>query len=75
MDLCPCPHVAILELFKNINLLDSLGSVDLPSTPVSVIVEIVLSGAGLKNTVTGYGPGKFVFEGGHFNGIRAKYFV
>jgi hypothetical protein len=49
------------------DLLDSLGSVDFPSSPVSVIVEIILSGAGLKDTVTGYGPGEFVFEGGHFS--------
>jgi hypothetical protein len=53
-------------LFKNIDLLDSLGSVDLPSAPVTVIVEIILSGTDLKYTVTGYGPGEFVFEGGHF---------
>jgi hypothetical protein len=56
-------------------LLDSLGSVDFPPAPVTVIVEIILSGTGLKDTVTGYGPGKFVFEGGHFNGIKPKYFV
>jgi hypothetical protein len=43
-----------------------LGSVDIPAAPVPIIVEIILSGAGLEDTVSGYGPGKFVFEGGHF---------
>jgi hypothetical protein len=42
-----------------------LGSVDFPSSPVSVIVEIILSGAGLKDSIPGYGPGKFVFEIAH----------
>jgi hypothetical protein len=46
-----------------------LGRVEFPSAPVSVIVEIILSGAGLKDTVTGYGPGKFVFEGAHLNTV------
>ena len=41
-------------------------SIRLPVTPVTVIVEIVLSGAGLKDSVSGYGPGKFVFEGAHY---------
>jgi hypothetical protein len=58
-----------LELFKNIDLLDSLGSVDLPAAPVSVIVEIILSVAGLKDSVTGYGPGELVFEGRHYESI------
>jgi len=38
----------------------------IPAAPVSVVVEIILSGTGLKDSVTGYGPGKFVFEGAHF---------
>ena len=75
MNLFPSSHISVLELFKNIDLLDSLGCVDFPSSPVTIIVEIILSGTGLKDTVTGYGPRKFVFESGHFNGIRAKYFV
>jgi len=66
MNLCPCPHVPIFELFKNIDLSGSGWSVDLPSAPVSVIVEIILSGAGLKDSVSGYGPGKLVFKGAHF---------
>jgi hypothetical protein len=31
-----------------------------------IIVEIIFPGAGLKDSVSGYGPGEFVFEGGHF---------
>jgi len=62
MNLCPCPHEAVLELFKNIDLSGSWRSIIFPSAPIPVIVEIILSGAGLKNTVPGYGPGKFVFE-------------
>jgi len=46
-------------------LLGSFGGIKVPATPVTVVVEIVLSGAGLKYHITGYGPGKFVFEGGH----------
>ena len=37
----------------------------IPSAPVTVVVEIILSGTGLKDPVTGYGPGKFVFEIAH----------
>jgi hypothetical protein len=59
--------VTVLELFENVDLPGSFGSICVPAAPVSVIVEIILSGAGLKDSVTGYGPGEFVFEGGHFN--------
>jgi hypothetical protein len=67
MNLCPCPHEAVLELFKNIDLSGSFRSTIFPSAPVTVIVEIILSGAGLKDSISGYGPREFVFEGGgHF---------
>jgi hypothetical protein len=66
MNLCPCPHKAILELFKNIDLSGSFGGIIFPSSPVTVVVEIILPGTGLKDSVSGYGPGKFVFEGAHF---------
>jgi hypothetical protein len=56
MDLCPRPHITVLELFKNIDLSGSLRDIIFPSAPVSVIVEIILSGAGLKDSVSGYGP-------------------
>jgi hypothetical protein len=64
-----------LELLKNVSLPGSFGSVDVPPAPVSVIVEIILSGTGLKNTVTGYGPGEFVFEGTHLYQSNLKAFV
>jgi hypothetical protein len=66
MNLCPCPHESILELFKNIDLSGSFRGIGFPSAPVTVIVEIILSWAGLKNSVSGYGPGEFVFESGHY---------
>ena len=66
MDFCPYPHETVLKLFKHIDLFCSLWSINLPTTPVSVIVEIILSRTGLKDSVAGYGPGKFVFEGAHF---------
>jgi hypothetical protein len=66
VNLFTCPHATVFQLFKNIDLLDPLGRVDLPSAPVSVIIEIILSGTGLKNSITGYGPGKLVFEGVHY---------
>jgi hypothetical protein len=43
----------------------SFRGIKIPTTPVTVIVEIMLSWAGLKDPVTGYGPGKFVFEIAH----------
>jgi hypothetical protein len=61
MNFCPCPHVAVFKVLKNIDLPGSFGSVCFPSAPVTIIVEIILSGAGLKKSVSGYGPGKFVF--------------
>ena len=66
VDLFPSPHIAVFKVFKNIDLLGSCRSISFPAAPVPVIVEIVLSGAGLKNFIPGYGPGKFVFEGAHF---------
>jgi hypothetical protein len=66
MNFCPCPHEAVLKLFKNIDLSGSFGGISFPAAPVSIIVEIILSGASLKDSVTGYGPGEFVFEGIHF---------
>jgi hypothetical protein len=66
MNLCACPHEAVLELFKNIGLSGSFGGISFPAAPVSIIVEIILPGAGLKDSVARYGPGEFVFEGTHF---------
>jgi hypothetical protein len=54
-------------LFKNVDLPDSFGGIKVPTAPVSIIVEIILSGAGSKNSIPGYGPGKFVVKVAHFN--------
>jgi hypothetical protein len=37
-----------------------------PATQVTVIVEIILSGAGLKDSIPGYGSGELVFKGAHY---------
>jgi hypothetical protein len=66
MNLCPCPHVAVFKILKNIDLPSSLGAISFPAAPVPVIVEIILSGADLKDPISGNGPGEFVFEGAHF---------
>jgi hypothetical protein len=66
MNFCPRPHIAVLELFENIDLPGSGRCIYIPAAPVSVIVEIILSGAGLKDSVTRYGPGECVFEGIHY---------
>jgi hypothetical protein len=66
MNLCPCPHVAVLELFKYIDLPGSFWGIIFPTAPVTVIIEIILPWAGLKDSIPGYGPGKFVFESGHY---------
>ena len=71
---CPCPHVAVLELFKDIDLLGSFWGIVFPSAPVTVIIEIILPWAGLKDSVSGYGPGEFVFEGGHFRNFDNCFF-
>ena len=47
----------------------SLGGIVFPAIPVSVVVEIILSGAGLKYPIPGYGPGKLVSEGAHYETI------
>jgi hypothetical protein len=62
---CRRPHVAVFEVFQDVDLPGSCRGIGFPSAPVTVIVEIILSGAGLKDSIPGYGPGEFVFEGGH----------
>jgi hypothetical protein len=59
--------VAVFELLENVNLPGSFGGITVPAAPVTVIVEIILSGAGLKDSVSGDGPEKLVFEGGHLS--------
>ena len=57
--------MSVFKVFQDIDLPGSFWGIGFPSAPVTVIVEIVLPGAGLKYSVSGYGPGKFVFEGAH----------
>ena len=65
MNLFPCPHIAIFEVLENVNLSGPFGSIPFPTTPVSIVIEIILPGADLKNPIPGDGPGKFVFERTH----------
>jgi len=74
VNLLSSPHVTVLELFENIDPPDPLRRVDFPATPVAIIVEIVLPEANPKNSIPGYGPGKFVLEGGHFVSAHASGF-
>ena len=75
MNLCPYPHEAVLELFKNIDLPSSFRGIIFPAAPVTIIVEIILPWAGLKDSIPGYGPGKFVFEGAHFYNSKTSLFI
>ncbi len=58
--------MTVFELLKDIDLPGSFWGIEIPSTPVSIIVERILSGAGLEDSIPGYGPGEFVFEGAQF---------
>ena len=49
------------------NLSGPLRGTVFPAAPVTIIVEIILSGAGLKDSIPGYRPGEFVFEGAHLS--------
>jgi hypothetical protein len=62
VNLCPCPHITVFEVFENVDQSGSLRGIEIPTTPRCIIVEIILSGAGLKDSIPGYGPREFVFE-------------
>ncbi len=66
VDLFACPHVPVLEVSEDIDLPRSLWGVFLPATPIRIIVEVVLSGAGLKDLISGFGPGEFVTDCTHW---------
>ena len=68
MDLLPCPHKTVLNVLKDIYLFDSLRGTLFPASPIPVIVKIVLSGAGLKDLIPGFRPGKFVADLVHRQG-------
>jgi hypothetical protein len=57
--------MAVFEFLENVNLSGPFGSIPFPTTPVCIVVEVILPGADLKNPIPGYGPRKFVFECAH----------
>ena len=54
VDLLSCPHEAVFEVFEDINLSDSLRGALFPASPIPIIIEKVLSGAGLKDLIPGF---------------------
>ena len=52
VNLFPCPHMAVFEVLKDINLPGSCLCSLFPAAPICVIFEIVLSGTGLKDLVS-----------------------
>jgi hypothetical protein len=56
VDLLSCTHEAIFEVLEDIYLSNSLRGTLFPASPVSVIVEKVLSGAGLKDFIPRFRP-------------------
>jgi len=54
------PQVPVFEVLKDIDLSGSFRSVLFPTAPIGIVTEIVLSGAGLKDLIPGFGPGKFI---------------
>jgi hypothetical protein len=54
------PQVSVFEVLQGINLSCSFRSVLFPTAPIGIVSEIVLSGAGLKDLIPGFGPGKFI---------------
>jgi hypothetical protein len=66
MNLCPGPHVTVFEVLEDVDLPGSFWGIEIPTAPVTIIIEIILPGAGLEDSIPRYGPGKFVFEGCHF---------
>ncbi|MEE9609620.1 MAG: hypothetical protein V3W19_00125, partial [Desulfatiglandales bacterium] len=66
MNCSPRPHMTVFELLENVYLPSPFWRTFFPATPVSVIVEIVLSGAGFKDLISGFGPGEFVLDSSHW---------
>ena len=69
VDFLSGPHEAVLEILEEIYLPDPFRSTFFPPAPVPVVVEIVLSGARLKDLVPGFGPGEFVADFSHKKGV------
>jgi hypothetical protein len=65
VDFFPGPHEAILEILEEVDLSGPLWSIFIPSTPVPVIIEVILPGAGHEDLMSGFGPGKFIAKFAH----------
>ncbi len=66
VNLSPCPHIPVLKVLEDIDLPGSLWGIFLPATPKCIIVKVVLSWAGLKDLIPGFGPGEFVTDFTHW---------
>ena len=62
MNLPPCPHMPVLEVFEDIDLPRSLRGALLPAAPIGIIIVEVLPGAGLKEFISGFGPREFATD-------------
>ncbi len=69
VNLSPCPHIPVFEVFEDIDLPCSLWGILLPTTPIRIVVKTVLPGAGLKDLIAGFGSGEFVTDFIHFLGF------
>ena len=56
VDFLSDPHEAVLEVLQNIYLPGPFRGILFPASPVRIIIEIVLPGACLENSVPGFGP-------------------
>jgi hypothetical protein len=65
VDFVPRPHEAVLEILQDVYLPDPFRSALFPSTPVFVVVEIILRRVDLEDLIPGLGPGKFVSDFSH----------
>jgi hypothetical protein len=65
VDLFPGPHEAVLEILEDVDLSGPLRSIFFPPAPVCVVVEVILSRAGLEDLMPALGPGEFIVQFGH----------
>jgi hypothetical protein len=54
MDLFAGPHLPSLQIFQDVDLTGPQRGIIQPSIPVSVVIEIILSEAGLKAFIPGF---------------------
>jgi hypothetical protein len=75
MDLLSCPHLPVLKILENVDLTASLRSILKPTIPVTIIRKPVLTETGLEDFISGFRPGKFVFEFCHYVESLTERFV